>query len=211
MGRKYVSFTLIALALAATPIIGHQVVRQAGGDDFPEVVLRGVSGPYRVMIGTIPDRARTGTLHLAIDLMSAQKSASSKSIYTRLRSTDIRLAERRQPVTNAAITVAGLGPGGERLKPVRALNGSVDRQYYDAALAIPAPGTWLFDVTITGTLGKDVVQVPVRVYEASVPWGLILRWMIPLALLLAAVLYTVAQSKDLNHVIASAGGRRAAS
>ncbi|MDE2088746.1 MAG: hypothetical protein KGJ12_01855 [Gammaproteobacteria bacterium] len=195
MDRKYVSFTLIALVLAATPVIGYQVVRQAGGDDFPEVVLRSVSGPYRVMIGTIPDRARTGTLHLAIDLMTAQKSAPSRSIYTRLLSTNDGPAEQRQPVTDAAITVAGLGPGGERLTPVHALNGSVDRQYYDAALAVPAPGKWLFGVTITSTLGKGVVEVPVRIHEAAVPWGLILRWTIPLLLLLAAVLYTVARNR----------------
>ena len=206
---------LIALLLAATPVIAYQVVRQAGGDDFPKVVLRSVSGPYRVMIGTIPDRAGTGMLHLAIDLMSARKSAPSKSIYTRMRSTDIRSAAQRQPVTDALITVAGLGPGGEHLTPVHALNGSVDRQYYDAALAIPAPGKWLFDVTITSALGKGIVEVPVRIHEAAVPWGLILRWTIPLLLLLAAALYTVAQnrrqSKDLNHDIASTGGRRAAS
>lgn len=191
MGRKYVSFTLIALVLAATPVIGYQIVRQAGGDDFPEVVLRTVSGPYRVVIGTIPDRAAIGALHLAVNLMTAEKSAPAKDLYARMRTADHPPVRRRRPVTDAVVTVVGRGPHGNRLHPVHALNSSVDRQYYDATLALPVAGKWFFTVTIASALGSTVVAVPLQVYRAALPWGLILRWAIPAALLLAATLYTI--------------------
>lgn len=117
-------------------------------------------------MGTIPDTLTTRPGHIAID---------------------VRAAHSGHGIEHADVEIAAAGPHGRRLGPVRARDGGMDRQYYDARVRFPVTGPWTLRVRVDGAAGPGTAAVPLAVAPATIPWGLILRWLIPSALLLAAI------------------------
>lgn len=162
---------LAAVLLAAlSALIAWQAYRQwSQGDDFPQIAARASAGPYRLLVGTIPDRISVRPGHIAVDVRDAHTGLG---------------------VGTARVVVTAVGPGGRRLGPVRARDGGMDRQYYDAPVKFPAAGAWRVSVSVRGAAGSGRLTLPLTVAAPVFPWALMLRWLIPAGLLLAALGYT---------------------
>ncbi|HQU16941.1 MAG: hypothetical protein B7Z66_06460 [Chromatiales bacterium 21-64-14] len=172
--RRLLSAVLVA---AMTALLGWQVYRQwSQGDDFPQIAARGAAGPYRLLVGTIPGDLSTRAAHIAIDVRDMRTGRGAP---------DVRVA------------VSAVNLEGRRLGPIVARNGGMDRQYYDARVAFPATGPWRVRVRVQGAAGAGSLEVPLTVAAPTIPWVLILRWLIPSGLLLAAIGYTRRERRPL--------------
>ena len=136
-------FLGVALALSAASILSHA---QANGR-VVEFQTK-TAGPYEIALGTVPNPPIVGALHLTVSVTTV---------------------ETETPVTDAAITVSGTGPGEDAPKvgPVEASNSPTDPVFYDATTAVDRLGLWTFTVTVDSEPGKASADFVLEVRESN--------------------------------------------
>ena len=109
------------------------------------LVTNAVSGPYELQIGIFPGDPKVGSLHLNIQVNTANGGL---------------------PVTDATVMVSAKGPAGAAdMSPVKALNMPQSPQFYEADLPLDTVGTWTLIVKTDSDLGSASLDVPFQVTE----------------------------------------------
>ena len=137
MTRKLAA-VLVAVVLGATPV----VVFAHSGPPFPLISDR-VAGPYQISIWTDPDATDDGS--------------AGGQFWVMIRLQD---GSHLPPDTRALITVRPTDrPTSTRSVHTLAVDGDLSRQF--AALLMDHEGTYLVEVTITGSQGQAVLEASV--------------------------------------------------
>ena len=146
--RWLLLFLASALAMAPAAIL------QANGRVGQFV--SNIAGPYRIALGTIPDRPVVGVLHLTVTVTEASSDT---------------------PVLNAEVTVAGTGPERDtpEIGPFVAVTNPVDPLYYDISTSVDRIGLWSFTVSVNSSLGEASTDYLIEVRSPN-PFLGIFSW-----------------------------------
>ena len=137
LGLGLLAAVWLGLAAGLVPISANGGTRA--------LVTNAVSGPYELQIGIFPGDPKVGSLHLNIQVNTANGGL---------------------PVTDATVMVSAKGPAGAAdVSPVKALNMPQSPQFYEADLPLDTVGTWTLTVETDSDPGSASLDVRFQVTE----------------------------------------------
>ncbi|MCI0440180.1 MAG: hypothetical protein L0177_13780 [Chloroflexi bacterium] len=130
---------VLLLAVTGTMTLLGQAALSANG--IGTLVREQVAGPYRVRVGIQPYPPVTGRLVMTVWLVEELSG---------------------EPVPDADVVALASGPGaGAQGGLMMDFNGDPwDLFHQHAAISVPEPGSWTFEIAIEGRLGSGAVTVP---------------------------------------------------
>ena len=175
LARGVVWLGALLFALSATAVYAH-------GGGAPQLT-NAEAGPYRVFVWTQPEPWRAGDVHIsiAVTLPPPEDATVDEGVTNNVLDT---------PVMDAAVSVTLSQPDdpGHSVTVQAAPQEQLGNLYYEADVALPAPGEWRVVIDVSGADGNGSVAFVAEALPArSVNMLLVLGGVGVAALALAAL------------------------